>query len=1196
MPTNINAFPISAKNPSELLIASGEVDRVLAVRNGRLVQAGVGQLPAMVDTTQYFEYYGAVGDGADETPTDDADALEDAINSGSRYLRGMPGKTYYFNRDLTFDGVTDLVIDLTGCTIRKGPDVKGGWHFNDHDSVIIYGGGNGLWRDNYTAAGAWESLSTTGGFTSSDKTGTAGASYTSGSTNTITINGLGTGYVKKGVRLSYIVAGTTYSHIVQADVAIVAGTATGVVLDRNVAANITSGQAIYCNEWSRRMVLASAYTAGDATITLECGDVTSAAGTPRILAGDQFCPYGNYNDITDVNYAVVAEAAANASFSGSYPAKTVTITLVEPLDVSLPLGTMITSIQDHRNNRFAPILFFGGANSGVIGMKMTDARVHGFVANACITAPWNGVDPSTKPNSNMVFADNHDSTANGVGAFIVGAWTSNMEVRNNSGVYDLGDLRSLCQIERSTMFAVDSNYIYGGQYLANINGECADGKIVHNRGSYMRRMVRQGNTSKRILIAKNSGVMSATYSDYGVLVTAGALDEDEADTGSTLRINDTIVSENQFSGRTRTAGGYGSHIMVGPQNLDTAATSDSWPRAVRIIGNTCTQPSVYGIYVLLGDNVEVENNTVLSAGTAGIWGRGGTDNTIVGNTVIDAGEITPTAGVVLYAGDRWTLAENRTLVSTGTGMAQGLDLQSSPVILIEHDNDWNGGTTSGGLSQMAMQSRAGLEALATYGLEPQDGQVAQAGDLFYVGTTGATELPDLPGWLPYGAVRPEHGGTGTDLASHQAAQDAAAITGAPILISQAAVLSGAITEGSNYRLRETTNQIAWASTTDVSRALPGLADASLANSYPRIFNWQDASGGSAGSVFVSFRAKASSSVASFEKDGLMVIARSEDPSEGTDNGGVGTSINRDVVGLGGRAYVHAGNMSGRVWGMNAYARVSTGSQGRACGIEVDVDNQISDAVTDMDAPFLKQGVHIVSKSGLVGVGAQINSGGADGFARGFVVRSAAINATHGISAFEYQGKWRVDKDGNEYLGKATGAETEAGVALLQAGDAVITKSAGIASLKTVRASAMGAAGAVANLDADAQTSAGTQRNIGRMQWYLTTHTDGAEVSELRFSAMNAGTLGQRAAIGNGMIVGGATLVMKGAGTINAATAYYANDTKVVGTRKTGWTVATGTATRTAFDTATVTTAQLAERVKALIDDLHGTAGHGLIGT
>ena len=49
---------------------------------------------------------------------------------------------------------------------------------------------------------------------------------------------------------------------------------------------------------------------------------------------------------------------------------------------------------------------------------------------------------------------------------------------------------------------------------------------------------------------------------------------------------------------------------------------------------------------------------------------------------------------------------------------------------------------------------------------------------------------------------------------------------------------------------------------------------------------------------------------------------------------------------------------------------------------------------------------------------------------------------------------------------------------------------------------------------------------------------------------------------------------------------------VVGTRKTGWTAATGTATRTAFATSTVTLPQLAERFKALLDDL---ISHGLIG-
>lgn len=59
---------------------------------------------------------------------------------------------------------------------------------------------------------------------------------------------------------------------------------------------------------------------------------------------------------------------------------------------------------------------------------------------------------------------------------------------------------------------------------------------------------------------------------------------------------------------------------------------------------------------------------------------------------------------------------------------------------------------------------------------------------------------------------------------------------------------------------------------------------------------------------------------------------------------------------------------------------------------------------------------------------------------------------------------------------------------------------------------------------------------------------------------------------------------------------YLNAVRIIGDRRAGWATPTGTATRTTFDTATVTTAQLAERVKALIDDLHATAGHGIIGT
>jgi hypothetical protein len=65
--------------------------------------------------------------------------------------------------------------------------------------------------------------------------------------------------------------------------------------------------------------------------------------------------------------------------------------------------------------------------------------------------------------------------------------------------------------------------------------------------------------------------------------------------------------------------------------------------------------------------------------------------------------------------------------------------------------------------------------------------------------------------------------------------------------------------------------------------------------------------------------------------------------------------------------------------------------------------------------------------------------------------------------------------------------------------------------------------------------------------------------------------------------------------LGAGKAITVGGAQVAGARKTGWAAATGTATRASFDTSTVTLPQLAERLKALIDDLHSGTGHGLIG-
>ena len=65
------------------------------------------------------------------------------------------------------------------------------------------------------------------------------------------------------------------------------------------------------------------------------------------------------------------------------------------------------------------------------------------------------------------------------------------------------------------------------------------------------------------------------------------------------------------------------------------------------------------------------------------------------------------------------------------------------------------------------------------------------------------------------------------------------------------------------------------------------------------------------------------------------------------------------------------------------------------------------------------------------------------------------------------------------------------------------------------------------------------------------------------------------------------------GSADVSQEYRQNGVRVVGGRAAGWTAPTGTASRGAFDTATVGTAELAERLKALIDDL---LAHGLIGS
>lgn len=119
---------------------------------------------------------------------------------------------------------------------------------------------------------------------------------------------------------------------------------------------------------------------------------------------------------------------------------------------------------------------------------------------------------------------------------------------------------------------------------------------------------------------------------------------------------------------------------------------------------------------------------------------------------------------------------------------------------------------------------------------------------------------------------------------------------------------------------------------------------------------------------------------------------------------------------------------------------------------------------------------------------------------------------------------------------------------------------------------------VAGSSATARAAVGSAAAIA----YFSAHTTGSDSTTLSLRTALSGVMGDR-------------FVVDASGTVNVATVgarLNMAGVSVLNARRTGWTAPTGTATRTTFATSTVTTAQLAERVKALIDDL---ITHGLIG-
>lgn len=122
--------------------------------------------------------------------------------------------------------------------------------------------------------------------------------------------------------------------------------------------------------------------------------------------------------------------------------------------------------------------------------------------------------------------------------------------------------------------------------------------------------------------------------------------------------------------------------------------------------------------------------------------------------------------------------------------------------------------------------------------------------------------------------------------------------------------------------------------------------------------------------------------------------------------------------------------------------------------------------------------------------------------------------------------------------------------------------------------------------------------------------DGSSVDKVEFRGDSVGNYVVNGNTGFGLTVANEKIEVTG--NVRVSGHYKVGTDQVVGARKAGWAIATGTATRTTFATfagQTITNPPtqaevqaiddhvkiLSERMKATIDDLHSTAGHGLFG-
>jgi hypothetical protein len=176
--------------------------------------------------------------------------------------------------------------------------------------------------------------------------------------------------------------------------------------------------------------------------------------------------------------------------------------------------------------------------------------------------------------------------------------------------------------------------------------------------------------------------------------------------------------------------------------------------------------------------------------------------------------------------------------------------------------------------------------------------------------------------------------------------------------------------------------------------------------------------GNTSQYFYHYRIKPTGSTSNYQKTTLFAYAATEDPSEGTENGLSGASINKDAVALDSRGMILTGNMTGRAWDLLSFAQIQTGADGYLVGHEIDVVNYGS-SNSVAGTPLAKYGLQIAAYYGNTTAAiifTKLDAGA--GMFKGLYAEQSVFINNAATRFIQYKDLFEVDRAGRLGIGRA----------------------------------------------------------------------------------------------------------------------------------------------------------------------------------